>query len=193
MRHPHPLLAASIRNYVTCVSSTMALRCPCMEYLHYISTYISPSRQEINIVQLCRSDYYTCISSTKELPPATKYNVPDHGVQQCLDSVRASFNLVKVFFCFFFLEQEGQQWCADADVHKGKVSYILAAGVRRCADAKAIVGERRTVVTFTCQLYQRHIGWSQAQRKMPFVVLCGDDNAICGGGDANLISPRHIC
>ena len=35
---------------------------------------------------------------------APGHNVPDHGVQQCLDSVRASFNLVKVFFCFFFLE-----------------------------------------------------------------------------------------
>ena len=33
---------------------------------------------------------------------APGHNVPDHGVQQCLDSVRASFNLVKVFFCFFF-------------------------------------------------------------------------------------------
>ena len=30
--------------------------------------------------------------------------MPDHGVQQCFDSVRASFNLVKVFFCFSFLE-----------------------------------------------------------------------------------------
>ena len=28
---------------------------------------------------------------------------------------------------------------------------------------------------------------------MPFVVLCGDDNASCGGGDANLIGPLHMC
>ena len=71
MRRQHPSLAARISNYYTCVSSAMALRCPCMDHLHYISTYISPSRQRKSIVQLCRSDYYTCISSTKELPPAT--------------------------------------------------------------------------------------------------------------------------
>ena len=72
-----------------------------MDHLHYISTYILPSRQQKSIVQLHVEVITIHASSTKELPPATKYNVPDHGVQQCLDSVRASFNLVKVFFCFF--------------------------------------------------------------------------------------------
>ena len=142
----------------------MAMRCPCTNHLYYISTYISPSRQQKSILQLCRSGYSHAFLPPKSCP------WPSSTMCQTTESsnVRASFNLVKVFFCFFFLELEegqtytmnlvatavGQRWCANA--HKGEVSYILAAGVRRGADAKAIVGERRTVVTSTWRLYQWH-------------------------------------
>lgn len=135
----------------------MAMRCPCTNHLYYISTYISPSRQQKSILQLCRSGYSHAFLPPKSCP------WPSSTMCQTTESsnVRASFNLVKVFFCFFFLELEegqtytmnlvatavGQRWCANA--HKGEVSYILAAGVRRGADAKAIVGERRTVATST--------------------------------------------
>ena len=77
----------------------MAMRCPCTDHLHYISSYISPSRQQKSILQLCRSGYSHAFLPPKSCP------WPSSTMCQTTESsnVRASFNLVKVS-CFFFLE-----------------------------------------------------------------------------------------